>query len=158
MFQIDIGSGGGAEEEDNSFSFPNTVKKLSNGTDKFEQNPTFTIVSYDLEVPDGIEGPSPVYVKPPSNFNPNISFIDESFLPRTTLNNAIDYNYSVSEKNPITDEETAISSTRVHNFFFHHKHFIFEVNFAKRFLFRLPKKVYKSTHHVQFAETNCRKI
>ncbi|XP_015109865.1 alpha-2-macroglobulin-like [Diachasma alloeum] len=35
---------------------------------QFFDNPSFVVIDHELNTPDGIEGPPPVYVKPPSNF------------------------------------------------------------------------------------------
>lgn len=37
----------------------------------FEGNPSFVVVDHELATPDGVEGPSPIYVKPPVNFDGN---------------------------------------------------------------------------------------
>lgn len=50
-----VESGSGLEPEELSGQF-------------FFDNPSFVVIDHDLDTPEGIEGPPPVYIKPPSNF------------------------------------------------------------------------------------------
>lgn len=66
--QVDTGSGQSSDDVEIS-STP--------VVDEIFDNPSFVVVDHELETPDGIEGPVPVYVKPSStNFKENLS-LDE---------------------------------------------------------------------------------
>lgn len=47
----------------------NEISEKSNNQFKFGLNPSFVDQDIDLDVPEGIEGPEHVYVKPPESIN-----------------------------------------------------------------------------------------
>lgn len=67
---------------------PSAFSKQDQDTD-FDGNPNFVVVDHELATPDGVEGPTPVYVKP------DITNID-SELPRDISNHTA----SMEETNP----------------------------------------------------------
>lgn len=48
---------------------PETRSRTTDSSSNFFGNPAFVIIDHELESPDGVEGPPPVYVKPSYNFN-----------------------------------------------------------------------------------------
>lgn len=75
--EVDTGSGRGPEDV-GSF---------------FIDNPSFVIIDHELETPDGIEGPPPVYVKPSFNFHLNKDDLEPQLLNPI---NDTDFNQSIN--------------------------------------------------------------
>ncbi|KAK2588933.1 hypothetical protein KPH14_001788 [Odynerus spinipes] len=97
--QVDTGSGQSSDDLETS-STP-TV-------DEIFDNPSFVVVNHELDTPDGIEGPVPVYVKPSiTNFKENSSF-DEVYYKE---NDKVDIESITQEDYKIDVQSNSSDST-----------------------------------------------